>query len=316
VAAAAVGAEGAVYWKLVGDPLVRFHTASAAIGVVRPGFDPDANVSGWRFYTWPLELLTFAKPFAGSLIVLLVAGIICWKKLNTPQKILFCSTFATWIWFGWGSTKPFIYNPLSRLYHYYGPLMLGVGTLLPVTLFKLFERRPYWARLALCGFLAVFFLFSAAGGRWGQDVAVSRKLLAYAAVHPDRTFIADVHTMNEMYVLGGFSLPRNVSCIDGPAVQDHMLLNKQPVNWPRYHFSTVQADGILINREGELLRALEPEAASFRNQHPGRLETIAEPETKLAFRPFKRFLASRSFFEQNAGAQVILLPAPVSTARP
>jgi hypothetical protein len=119
--------------------------------------------------------------------------------------------------------------------------------------------------------------------------------------------------MNEMFQVGGYTLPRNVVCLNGPAVEAHLLLNKEPATSPRFHFPVVSASGILVNTEEEAGMPLEAEMEAFRALHRGRDETVVEPRTKWIFRPFVKILGTRSFPILNLGGHAILLPEPVST---
>ena len=86
-------------------------------------------------------------------------------------------------------------------------------------------RRERLAQGVVAVAILVHLACLAAGGRWGQAVDVSRELLAYAREHSDQTFLTDVATMNHMYVVGGFRFPANVVCLNGPAVDRHLLVN-------------------------------------------------------------------------------------------
>ena len=87
------------------------------------------------------------------------------------------------------------------------------------------SRRERLAQGVVAVAILVHLACLAVGGRWGQAVDVSRELLAYAREHSDQTFLTDVATMNHMYVVGGFRFPANVVCLNGPAVDRHLLVN-------------------------------------------------------------------------------------------
>ena len=75
---------------------------------------------------------------------------------------------------------------------------------------------------------------------------MSRQLLQDAAERPSERFVTDVATINQMYTLLGFRLPANVVCLNGPAVERHLLLNKEPLGTPRFTFSEGRLDAILV----------------------------------------------------------------------
>jgi hypothetical protein len=87
----------------------------------------------------------------------------------------------------------------------------------------------------------------AAGGRWGEGVVISRQLLRYAEAHKQDIFVTDVSTMNHMYAVGGFRIPENVVCINGPAVEGIFRVNKEPPGTPRFRFPERAPNGILLN---------------------------------------------------------------------
>ena len=172
------------------------------------------------------------------------------EALSTEQRVLFASTFLIWLWLGYGTMVPWAYRPLYRQFPFYQPLTLGIAALLPRTLrcaSHQGEARPRGCRRGHPRPLGMF----GRGGRWGQAVDVSWELLAYAREHSDQTFLTDVATMNQMYVVGGFRLPANVVCLNGPAVDRQLLVNDPLVNpdRPKFHFPEVPIDNILLNLE-------------------------------------------------------------------
>jgi hypothetical protein len=218
-------AECLTYRVLLGDPLARYRMAGYSLGSMTVGYDPDVGIGGWDFFAWPIKNLFFCKCFGFDLIALLVTGIVAWKRLSTEQRVLFASTFLIWLWLGYGTMVPWTYRPIYRVFPYYQPLTLGIAALLPRTLRCALARRERLAQGVVAVAILVHLACLAAGGRWGQAVDVSRELLAYAREHSDQTFLTDVATMNQMYVVGGFRLPANVVCLNGPAVDRHLLVN-------------------------------------------------------------------------------------------
>lgn len=223
-------AECLAYRVLLGDPLAQFRMAGNALGTMTVGIDLDTlggheAIGGWDFFAWPINNLFFCKSFGFDLIALLVTGIVAWKRLSTEQRVLFASTFLIWLWLGYGTMVPWTYRPLYRAFSYYEPLTLGIAALLPRTLRCAFARRERLAQGVVAVAILVHLACLAAGGRLGQAVDVSRELLAYAREHSDQTFLTDVATMNHMYVVGGFRFPANVVCLNGPAVDRHLLVN-------------------------------------------------------------------------------------------
>ena len=295
--------ECGTYEILLGDAIARFRMAAATTTNLKSGYDPDTGISGLRFFTWPLENLFFCKAFGSDLILLLITGAVAWRKLLTEQKILFAITILTWAWLGYGTQVPWAYKPFYRQMHYYGPLILGIAALLPVTVHYAFSGRILISNGLIVFAIFGHFLCLTAGGRWGEDVNVSRDLLAYATTHSSQVFVTDVATMNHMYAIGGFRLPGNVVCVNGPAVAANLRINKEPPSTPKYRFPETHIDGILINLEGLDLHDVEPEFKRLVVEHAGRRNEISPPQYKLLFTPFISWLSPHEFMKRSLGGE-------------
>ena len=301
-----VAAEALLYQYLLGDPLARFKVSAGTTANMPVGADPDVGISGMAFYLWPLRNIVFAKHFGIDWLLLTVCGALAWPRFDRPQRILFVSSVAVFFWLGYGTQVPWAYKPLYREYHYYNPLTLGIAALLPFAIGYAFERRARVA-VALIGLvLGIHVASLAMSGRWGAPVDVARDLLAYAKRHGDQTFITDVNTMNQMYVLGGFQLPANVICLNGPSVERHLLLNKEPVGTPRYRFPVRPVTGVLINREQRYLRGLEGEFSRYVAAHGAHATTIVDVRYRLPA-PLARLVGPRAMMIRSAGGELVTL---------
>jgi hypothetical protein len=218
--------------------------------------------------------------------------------------MLFTATFATWAWFGYGTIVPWSYQPLYRQFHYYGELALGVATLLPFTVGSLLAHRKMYALGTMGAAVTVHLLCLAAGGRYGSNVDVSRDLLHYAQAHPREVFLTDVATMNHMYTVGGFTLPDNVVCLNGTAVERHLLLNKEPAGTPRFHFAARPIDGILLNLD-ELDLGTESEFTNYLETHNGQHTRIVSKRIKFLFRPLVPFVGERALMIGRQGGELV-----------
>jgi hypothetical protein len=297
--------ECVIYETLLDDAFARFRTAAATSASVPVGFDPDTGIGGVRFFTWPLETLIFCKAFGANLLLLLVAGIVSWKTFTVEQRIVFVAMYVTWAWLGFGTQVPWSYKPLYRQMHYYGPLIFGIASLLPVALWNAFERRRFMAKALIVFAIVSHCACIAAGGRWGEDVEVSRALLEYAHSQRDKTFVTDVETMNQMYALGGFQLPGNVVCINGPAVEKHLRLNKEPPGAPRFRFAEIDIDGILVNLERIGGRGIEAEFQNYLSAHPGQHKPVAPVRWRPIFYPLVASGFRREFMVRSLGGEVV-----------
>ena len=307
VAAGSVAVEAGVYAWLLGDPLARLATAAGSSADLAAGVDPDVGLSGLAFYLWPLRIVLFAKHFGFDLLLLLLCGAFAWPRFDREQRILLVTTFAVLAWLGYGSQVPWAYKPLYRQFHYYNSLTAGIAALLPFAVGYALVRRVRLAAgvvgFALCVHLACL----ASSGRWGAEVDVSRALLRYAADHPNETFLTDVNTMNQMYVVGGFRLPSNVVCLDGPAVEQHLLLNKEPPGTPRFVFQAVAFSGGLVNRELREHGGVEAEFSNLLVDHASRPTTIVGEAYRFPFSLIPLGVQPRGFMIRSAGAELVSL---------
>ena len=297
--------EGGAYYIVLGDFFARWRIPAANIGNQAVGVDPDAGIEGIRFFLWPVQGLFLSRAFGVDLILLAVSGIVAWRRLELEQRILLCSSLGLYLWLGYGTQVPWAYKPVWRQFHYYFPAMLGVACVLPFALRHACQNRVWVARGVVMFAVFVHLVYLVAGGRWGQDVDVSRQLLRYAMDHPTQRFLTDVVTMNHMYVLGGFQVPDNVVCLNGPAVEKHLLLNKEPPGRPRWAFSVGDIDGILVNSEGAHDRLPEQEFLSFLNAHPGNRLQVAPLRYRLGFLPLLVFLKPKDFMVRSLGGAVV-----------
>lgn len=306
-AAVFVGAEAVLYHYWLGDALARFKVSAGSSAKIPAGVDPDVGLSGLAFYLWPLRNLVFAKHFGVDWLILVVCGTLAWPRFDRTQRILFATTVAVFLWLGYGTQVPWAYRPIYRQYHYYNSLTLGLAALLPFAVGYALEQRVRVALAIVALTLAVHVGSLGVSGRWGAPVRVSRGLLTYATAHPEQVFLTDVNTMNQMYVVGGFRLPSNVVCLNGPAVGKDLLLNKEPASTPRFWFPVRRITGILINREQRDLRGLEPEFSRYVADHGGRATTIVGVRYRFPFSAFPHLMSPRGFMIRSAGGELVTL---------
>jgi hypothetical protein len=303
----AIVAEGVVYQVLLGDPFARYRMAGTSSSHLPIGFDPDNGIGGMYFYVWPMQNLVFGNSFSFDLLLLIVGATLSWKYLWREQLILLVATCLTLGWLGYGTLIPWTYHPLPRALHYYYCLTPGVAALLPaVWEHRLGEKR----RLAVSAVglvIVAHILCLAAGGRWAQEVRVSRELLTYAKSHSDRIFLTDVRTMNEMYALDGFQLPKNVVCLNGPAVENNLRVNKEPPGTARYRFPSVPLDAILVNFEAVKGGTAETEFLQYLAEHGKQRVFVIPKRYKLLFTPVASLIGSRELFIKSLGGEVVMV---------
>jgi len=306
ISACALVVECATYNALLGDPFARLKTSSGTTTDLPIGYDPDTGIGGVRFVLWPIvENLLRSKSFGLYLLILLLSGISAWSTLAKEQRILLATVFLTWAWLGYGSQVPWAYKPLYRQVHYYGFVVFGVSALLPATLAYVCAKRRKLAQGAVIAAVAVHLAIVMAEGHWGQDMDVSGQLLRYASEHQDQTFLTDVSTMNDMYVISGFQLPENVVCINGPAVEGRLQVNKEPAGSPTFRFPERSVDGVLVNLEKLHTRGGEAEFVRYLDEQTGQRTRIVPVRYRLACRPLLAFVEPRGFMVKSQGGEVV-----------
>jgi len=308
VSGAMLAAECAAYEWIQGDALARFRTFGVQTGEHGLPLEGRAGGSAVRFFLMPLEILVFTKHFGFDLLVMTVGGFFAWRRLSLEQRILLAATFGYWLWLGYGTNVPWAYRPPSRGMHYYTPLILGASVLPPIALGHLFARRQRLGMAVLGLMLAVHVLCLAGSGRWGQRVDVSRELWNYVRRHPQQEFLADVYTMNEMYLAAGFQLPENVRCLNTRAVSGDLLVNKEPGDAPRVTFGPPsEATAILVNHERSRENPPEPEFQEFLKEHRGRRLHVVPKRYTLLFTPLRGLIEERPVMVRSYGGAVFVV---------
>lgn len=302
-------AEGLAYSVALGDFLARFRTAAGTTSQVEVGVDPAAHLEGPAFFLWPLQNLLISKQWGFDLVLLLVSGTLAWRRLATDKKVLLVSTLGVYVWLGYGTQVPWAYKPFYRQFHYYFPLTVGVAAVLPFALRGACRDARVGKGIGLAA-ICTHILCLAAGGRWGQNVDVSRALMNHAAQHPGDVFLTDVATMNHMYVLGGFRLPRNVVCLNSAETRSTLLVNREPAGTPRISFPVQPVDGILINLEHASQRELDGQFLGAVAANPGAHQRVAEVRYRPLFAPLIGPLTPRPFMLRSLGGEVIRLNPP------
>jgi hypothetical protein len=297
--------EAVIYHFLLGDLLARFRTAAALTASQQSIGDPGCTVAGVAFVLWPLQNLVFGKQFGLDLILLLIAGAVAWRCLSIEQRILLCTTFGLYFWIGYGSLVPWSYRPFCREFHFHLPLTFAIASLLPFSLAYACKNRVWVARGVVVAAVVLHFFWLSVGGRWGQHVRVSEELLRFANHHPDKAYVTDVATLNHMYVLAGFKLPNNVMCIAGPAVDRHLLINKEPLGVARISFPTKPIDGVLVNLEGLLQAPPEKEFLSYLNALRGDRHRIAPVRYRPLFVLLRRSREPKDFMVRSLGGELV-----------
>jgi len=238
-----LGIEIGVYSVLFSEPLARFQACLVETGYVKP-IMPHLADGSWNieYFTWPIKNLLFSKAFGVSLIVVFVAGWVRYRAIEPTDRILVLTIALFWIWMSFGSEVPWRYVSFDRISRFLHPLTPAVAVLFAVLIGT---RRSWWlSSTAISCVFAICVLNLMGGGPWGQNVRVSEELLAYVEAHPNKRYLADYRTLNEMYVLNGVRHVDNVVGIEdghGSRMLDRStaLLDED--------VAATSIDGVLVN---------------------------------------------------------------------
>lgn len=111
--------------------------------------------------------------------------------------------------------------------------------------------------------------------------------------------------MNYMYTLLAFRLPTNVVCLNGPAVERHLRLNKEPPGTPLLTFSQGRWDAALVNLEGAHKQPFEPEFSALLNREED--HEVVPVQHRLVFWPILLFTEPRPYVISSLGGVVVRL---------
>ena len=315
LAASLLVAELLVMALFFDDPMLRLKAVTGVVTEYHHDAVLNAQASAAAFTDpWvPVRILLFDKPFGLSMLAMVLAGAVTWRRLTAIQRTLFVTTIGYWFWLGFGSSVPWAYRPIPNSYHYFTPVSFGVAALTPGLVQEVLARRRLIAPLVVSALIVVQILCLGVSGRWGQHYDVSRELLRYTSSHPERTYLADIQTLNDMYVENGFELPANVVCLDTPAA-DHLLINEplanvgplaEPANRPRFRFEPRTIDAVLLNLDDREWYVAQPEFDAYVDAHHGEVIWTIDAKYKPVFRPLRHWFGNWPFALRTRGARVV-----------
>ncbi len=207
----ALAIDSTAFGLLYGDPWLHFRLAAGQAALVDPVAPLlSAGRFNAQFFIWPIQQLLFSKQFGFSVVLVSVVAVGRRRRWSKELRLLLAVAALYWAWINFGTQVPWAYRPFYRVARFWQPVSLVLCVAFGAWVAG-GSRGVRWigaTALAIClGNLL-------AGGSWGQSVRASGELLEYARRHSDRTFVTDVHTLNEMYVLNGATPPGNVFTTD------------------------------------------------------------------------------------------------------
>lgn len=205
-------------WIVAGDPLHHLHLVRTTHLEHQPYTMPPFLPSGaWNpaWFWWPPATFLFSKAFGLLLSVPVLLAVARWRRLERADRLLVAVVVGAFAWINWGTQHPLAYQPLNHQVRYWYPLAAPACLLAARLLATIRWRRVYAAALLLPGPLLLL-----ASGPWGQNVEITRELLAYARTRPAQTFVTDPYTYDEMLILTDMDPPPNVTLLAGPPEDD------------------------------------------------------------------------------------------------
>lgn len=258
---------------------------------------------------WSLQQLTITKHLGVALAVVWVGAFSCYRRLNQPIRVLLWASLISWLYLSFGSYVPWSYRPFYRCARYLHPIVPALAIAFAAVVMQVRSRRLRYA-MAL-GVPGIGLLLLSLSGSWGQNMITSRELADYARRHPERRFVADLHTLNEIYVINGFETPRNLwGTMD--TASEHFM---DPQIRRLAALDASNCDAILVN---PLNVARTPSFAAILDARAGAVCY----ETERAYRPICRvipWLERLDWSLRRPGARVQQLAPPgsaVTSSRP
>jgi hypothetical protein len=202
-------------WILSGDPLHYLHLVQSTHLEHQPYTLPPFLPSGaWNpaWFWWPPATFLFSKAFGLLLSLPVGFALLRWRRIERVDRLLVVLILGGWAWINWGTQLPYAYQPLNHQVRYWYPLAMP-ACVLAARMVRHVRRRRAWAAVLL----APGPLLLLASGSWGQNVEISRELMAYAQAHPERAFATDAYTYDEMLILSDLAPPPNVTVLPGDA---------------------------------------------------------------------------------------------------
>jgi hypothetical protein len=144
--------------------------------------------TGWFLY--PIRTFLFSKDWGIIPALALLAGFA--QRRSQLLKALAITLACYWLWIGYGSSKPTVYEPFWRLtrfgYHisFVAAILCGAW---------LTARRQSWTGILLITGMNIVLV--AASGSFGQRDDISHKFLAYVREHAQEQFLTDEYSLRE-----------------------------------------------------------------------------------------------------------------------
>ncbi|UCE60624.1 MAG: glycosyltransferase family 39 protein [Phycisphaerales bacterium] len=271
-------ADLAVFHFAFGDAFGRFRVCLAEVNTDKPGMLMTGHGTlNPGFILWPVVHLPFSKAFGASLLAVVILGVRRYRRVDPRLRILLTVIAVFWIWMSFGSQIPWEYRPFLRMSRFLQPLTFAVAVL-----FATLVVDTHWRRLSAAftgAVLATCVFCLLAGGSWGENVTISKELLTYVASYPEKRFVTDYHTHNEVYVINGATAVPNIVTINH--VPRSRLLDPDVA---MIDPSELQPDDEILCNPLNVARV--PQFAEFTDKHAAGLRF----ETKPAYRDICRIV--------------------------
>lgn len=205
------------YAIVAGDPLLHLEIIRSSHwafpDVLLPLF-LQAGEFNPEWFSWTLRHFLAGKGFGLMLSISVLGSLGLWSRLGGTRRLLFLVVLLGWLYLAFGTQQVFEYRPLEREERFWYPLALPL-CLLAASLVQL-VRDPLRQRLLAGALIVPMPLILLSSGPFGQNVEITKELLAHANSQTAVTFATDPQTLDEMFILGGRTLPPNVASFCGP----------------------------------------------------------------------------------------------------
>jgi len=198
------------YW-ITGDPLYQLKLLSRTkITVLIPMYLESGSINPY-WLIWPIQNLIISKEFGLLFIFSVIFGLFYWETQSAIIRLLCLIIIFYWVWINYGTVNPMKYIPLDHTTRYWLPVALPACILATQVLTELkgkISRSVY-----LLATVALPLVGLAASGPWGQNIDITKELMAYTKKHSDTKYVTDRYTLDEMFILNGAKPPENIFSI-------------------------------------------------------------------------------------------------------
>jgi len=256
------------FWT--GDPFYEFKIASSShIKGSEYLLTLEYNA---EWFLWPVKTFIISQSYGILLSSAFLCMILTWKRQPQPVRLICLTTAFYWLWVSYGTQTPTRYIPLDHTTRYWYPMALAACILAAQTLSEL--KNKYLRISYLIGTVALPLVFLLSSGPWGQNIQITKELMAYTKQYPETQFAADKYTLDEMYILNGCKAPENVFSLKDFTQPIYFNIPEEKRKNPS------DRETVFLYNEQNMWRHFAPEFKKFVQENV-RLTEISEKKYRL-----------------------------------